>query len=327
MARAEERAASIAEFPITGLARPKTLAQMRAFARWCRSRRIAVLHTTDVYANIFGLPAAWFAGVPVRIGTRREINPGKSTAMIAAQRVAYGFSTHVVANSVAAAARLAEERVGQDKIEVIPNGLALDRFPRRNASARPRRIITVANLRQEKAHDVLLKAARQVLSRCPDAEFWLVGGGVREQALRALAAELGLEGRVRFFGHRDDVPALLAQCDIFALPSRSEAMPNGVLEAMAAGLPVVATRVGGIPELLSPHTGILIPVDDDRALADGITTLIEAPERAAELGRAARQFVTERFSFERMVNSFEQLFESSLSRATAPSPLAHSEIS
>jgi L-malate glycosyltransferase len=325
--RAEAGAAAVAEFPIRGLLRPGTLARMWAFARWCRRHRIAVLHATDIYANIFALPAAWCAGVPVRIANRREINPGKRGAMIALQRASYAFATRVAANSRAAAARLVKERVPASKVEVVGNGLDLSRFQPRAPHGGPR-IITVANLRPEKAHGVLLAAARTVVDRHADAEFWIVGDGVLRTEVRALASRLGLGDRVRFFGHRDDVPELLAQCDIFALPSRSEAMPNGVLEAMAAGLAVVATRVGGIPEVISHgRTGILVPPDQPQALAAALIDLIEQPSRAAALGREARQFVHDRYSFERMVGAFERLYLSALPRAASSTAAAQLELS
>jgi glycosyltransferase involved in cell wall biosynthesis len=313
LGRVEQRAESIEEFPIDGFARPSTIHQMRRFARWCRERDVAVVHTTDLYANIFGLPAAALAGVPVRIGNRRELTMGKSAGLLALQRIGYSFAHRVVANSRAAAARLEYERVSADHISIIPNGVDQHAFEPSTPRAARRRIVTVANLRPEKAHDVLMDAAAIVLTTHPDAEFWCVGGGVLADHLPAEAARRGLGGRVRFLGHRDDVPKMLAEADIFVLPSRSEAMPNGVVEAMAAGLPIVATRVGGIPEVIvDGHTGLLVPPDDAAALSRALLRLIDDPALATSLGRAARHVVEQRFSFDRMVAGFEQLYLSEL---------------
>lgn len=307
--RAEACAASIAEFPIRGFGRPSTVRQMRAFARWCTRNRIAVVHTTDLYTNIFGLPAAALGRVPVRIANRREINPDKTAGLIALQRAAYAFAHRIVANSSAAAERLATERVRRGRVDVVPNGLELDSFEPRDARRGLRRIVTVANLRPEKSHETLLEAAAVVLRSYPDAEFTLVGDGVRKDALIALAARHGVSRRVTFLGHRDDVPQLLRENDIFVLPSRSEAMPNGVIEAMAAEMPVVATAVGGIPEVVSHgRTGRLVPPDDPPALAAALLELMAAPEQAAALGQAARAEVERRFSFDRMVSRFEQIY-------------------
>src|SRR5947209_3591549 len=206
-ARAEEHAVSVTEFPITGFRRAHTFHQMRAFARWCRATDIALVHTLDIYANIFGLPAAATACVPVRIGNRR--------------------------------------------------------------------VITVANLRPEKAHEILIDAAASLVATHPGLEFHVVGDGPRLAELTALAAARGMGDRVRFFGHRDDVPALLRESDIFVLPSRSEAFPNGLIEAMAAGLPVVATAVGGIVELVRHgENGLLVRPGDSRDLANAIQQLV-----------------------------------------------------
>jgi glycosyltransferase involved in cell wall biosynthesis len=326
LSRAERDVASAVEFPITSFRSPSTLGQMRAFAKWCRSTGIAVLHTTDLYANVFGLPAAAAAGVPVRIANRREINPDKSLGLIALQRLAYVFASRVVANSQAAADRLRHERVPARKIGVIPNGIDVGGFAPTASKERLRRIVTVANLRKEKAHEVLLEAAGIVLARHADAEFWIVGGGARYDELTALARRRGVDGRTRFFGHRDDVPALLAESDIFVLPSRSEAFPGGLIEAMAAGLPIVATAVGGNRELVQHRrNGLLVPPDDAQALAAAVVELIESPGNAAAYGRAARGSVENGFSFERMVSAFEDLYRSEFEAVSPLVPCAASQ--
>jgi glycosyltransferase involved in cell wall biosynthesis len=324
--RAAEHAASIAEFPITGFGRAATVVQARRFARWCRERDLAIVHTADLYANIFGLPAAGFAGVPVRIGNRRELNPHRSAAQIAVQRAANGCAHAVVANSQAAARCLAAERVPARRVHVVPNGIDPAAYEPCEHDRPVRRIVTVANLRTEKAHDVLIDAAALVLKRYPDAEFVFAGGGPRRAALEALARLRGVAGQIRFLGHCEDIPRLLAGCDLFVLPSRSEAFPNGVLEAMAAGLPIVATRVGGITELIEhQRTGVLVPPDDVRALAFAILDLVQWRNHARELGRAARRVVETRYSYRRMVEQFERLYVEQLA-VRAPMHAAASEM-
>ena len=123
--RVAERAASVVEFPIQGFARAATVVQMLSFARWCRRERIAVVQTCDLYANIFGLPGAALARVPVRIGSRRELNPDKTPAQIRLQRLAYRSATKVVANSLAARKILETEGLARQSIAVIPNGVDL----------------------------------------------------------------------------------------------------------------------------------------------------------------------------------------------------------
>lgn len=308
-----ERAASVVAFPIRGFGRPSTFVQMARFAAWCRRERIAVVQTCDFYANVFGLPGAMLAGVPVRVGSRRELNPDKSRRQIALQRLAYRCATHVVANSPSAVEILREERVTSPRIALIANGvdLAAHRTPR---AARPvRRVITVANLRPEKSHETLVAAAAILAASCPELRFQVVGDGSRRGELEALARARGVDGVMEFLGHRDDVPGLLAGADIFVLPSRSEAFPNGAIEAMASGLPVIASAVGGLRDLIEAgRTGLLVPPADPEALADAVRSLVRAPERAAALGAAAGDEVRARYAFDRMVAAFDSLYRSAL---------------
>src|SRR5262245_7244264 len=315
LGRVLETAASVAEFPVTTFQSPSALKHMWAFARWCRAVKVAIVHTTELYANIFGLPGAALAAVPVRIGNRREINPDKSPAQIAMQRGSYGFAHKVVANSRAAAGRLCLERVPARKIAVIPNGLDFDTV--RPCAHRPRlrKVTMVANLRSEKGHGVLIDAAVMVLRRYPDAQFECVGNGPELNALVTRAERLGILHAFTFLGHRDDVGARLAEADIFVLPSRSEAFPNAVLEAMAAGLPIVASGVGGILELIDTgRTGLLVPPGEPQPLADALCRLIANPALAARLGEAARDEARAHYSFDRMVASFDSLYIAELAR-------------
>jgi len=308
-----ESCAPVTEFPIKGFARPGTLARAASFARWCRANRLAVVQTCDLYANTFALPAAALAGTHVRIGSRRELNPDKSAGQAALQRQAYRWARAVVANSRAAARQLASEGVAAERIQIIPNGVDLDHYTPRSSAKPLSTILTVGNLRAEKGHEVLLEAAARVLLAHPHLRFQMVGDGPRRAELEALAARLCIADRVSFLGHREDVPALLASADAFVLPSRSEAFPNSAIEAMAAGLPVVASAVGGLLDLIEPGaTGLLVEPNNAVALADAIGSLVRSPEYAAALGAAAREEVTQRYSFDRMVRAFENLYLSQL---------------
>lgn len=323
--RAERAARSVEEFRIAGFARASTAAALSRFVRWCRSRRLALLHTCDFYANVFGLAGGTLARVPVRIANRRELNPDKSAGQIALQRLAYLGAHCIVANSDAAAERLLAERVPHARIRVIPNGI--DATAYRPAHRRAfHRITMVAKLRREKAHEVLIEAAARLAPRFRGLQFQLAGNGPREAELRALVRTRGLDREFTFMGHREDIPALLESSDIFVLPSRSEAFPNGVLEAMAAGLPVVTTCVGGLRELVDHgRTGLLVQPDDPRALADAIASLVENPDRAMEIGRAARRHVEARYAFDHMVGRFEHLYLTELAARGVAVPVAERE--
>jgi glycosyltransferase involved in cell wall biosynthesis len=313
--RVAEVAVSTPEFPVDSFRRPRVAGHLWNFARWCRKTRIAVVHTTELYSNIFGLTGAALANVPVRIGSRREINPDKTASQIAMQRAAYACAHKVVANSHAAADRLRFERVPEHKVAVVPNGLDFTRVETRPRRLRLRKIVVVANLRPEKGHDILMDAAPEILRRRPDVQFEFVGGGPELETLVARAEAGRLTDAFTFLGHRDDVPAILADADVFVLPSRSEAFPNAVLEAMAAGLPIVASGVGGIVELIDDNrTGLLVPPGDPRALADRLCRMLEQPDLASRLGDAAREEACARYSFDRMVHAFEHLYMTELTR-------------
>jgi glycosyltransferase involved in cell wall biosynthesis len=320
----------ITEFRITSLKSVGTFRQILRFAWWLRAHDIHVVQACDFYANVFALPGAALAGVPVRLGARRDVfMPERTPGQQHLQRLAYRLAHRVVANSDAAVRRLVDEGVAASRIVHIANGIDFTAFaavsgagPSHAASSGRRVITTVANLRPGKGHDVLLKAAARVLRRIPDVQFRIVGDGPRRQELEQQAAALRISAQVSFLGHRDDVPAVLRQSDIFAFPSFMEASPNALIEAMAAGLPIVATRVGGIPEVIEhERTGVLVPPGDDRALAAGIVRLIDRPELALRVGESARRLVQARFSFERMVGEFQELFVRELSARVAPEVL------
>jgi L-malate glycosyltransferase len=325
LARAAERA-PVDEFPLRGFARPGAIRCARQFARWCRDHGILVLQTCDFYANVIGLLGGAWARVPVRIGSRREINAGKTAAQMRLQRFAFSLAHKIVANCTAAANALEHEGVPAERIEIIRNGLDLSAIaPRPNRNGARRTIVTVANLRAEKRHEVLLSAMRIVAAQQPAARLIIVGDGPRRRALQALTVDWGLTGAVQFVGHQDDVGAALTAADIFALASSTEASPNALIEAMAAGLPAVATAAGGVPELVAHgETGLLVPVEDAAAFARALLQLMDEPAHAERLGAAARRRAVERHSFDRMTQAFEELYLSQLearSRLAGRSPL------
>lgn len=309
----------IACFPIHGFRRPDTARQLVRFARWCRARKIAVMHSWEIYSNAFGLPGAALAAVPVRIGSRRGL--GGPAAVRRLQRVAYRAAHRIVANSRAAAAQLMADGVPEERIALIPNGIDLSLYGAREYPSRPRRIVMVACLREEKRIDVLVAAAPRVLARHPDAGFTIVGDGPCRAKLVSLVDDARLADHVTFLGHRDDVPDVLAQADVLVLPSQSEAFPNAIIEGMAAGLPVVATRVGGIPELVvEGQTGRLVPPGDPAALAGALIDVLDSPGRAAAWGREGRAIVERTYSFDRMVEQLETLYETEMERSPVRRP-------
>lgn len=326
----EERAQSIAAFPIRRFHSAMALRQAACFRRWCRERSIAIVQTSDLYANIFALPAAAAGGVPVRVGSRRGMNAERGPAHLALQRLAYSSAHRIVANSLAAARRLRHEGVGRQRILMIPNGIDPRDFaaiPALDGLRTPRVVVSVGGLRAEKGHRVLIEAAPSVVARHPEVEFRLVGEGPEEARLRRMADERGIGGAVRFLGYTRNVAASLEQAGVFVLPSLTEAFPNALMEAMAAGRAVVASDVGGVGELVEDNaTGLLVPPADPAKLAAAISRLLDDAELARKLGRRARAEVSDRYSFERMVSAFEDLYRAELGRVAAgrgwPAPAA-----
>jgi len=312
--RVAELGDAITSFPIHGFRRPETGRQLLRFAQWCRRNRIAVLHSWEIYSNVFALPGAALAGVPLRIGSRRGL--GGPPAVRRLQNLACRTAHRMVANSRAAAEQLISQGIRAHRIDIVPNGIDLTLFPQRNLWRPARRITMVACLRAGKRIDVLIAAAPRILARHPDIEIQIVGDGPCREKLVALARSTGVSPHVQFMGHRDDVPAILTTSDLFVLPSASEASPNVVLEAMAAGLPVVASRVGGIPEIVDDGvTGHLVPPSDPDALAAAILDVLDHPNRGAAFGQAGRRRIAREYSFDRMVAQFESLY---LTGSTSP---------
>jgi glycosyltransferase involved in cell wall biosynthesis len=308
--RVERAAASVSEFPLRSFRHRSTLTQLIRFVRWCRTHRIAVLQACDFYANVFGLIGGTLARVPLRIASRRDILlPQRTSGQRRLQRLVYRLAHRVVANSEAAADQLRQEGVPDPALIVVPNGIDLARYEPAPLRTEPRIVTTVANLRGEKGHDVLLRAAAIVTAQAPEVRFRIVGDGPMRSRLSSIAVELGIAHVVEFLGHQEDVPEVLRDSDVFVLPSRTEAFPNALVEAMAAGLPVVASDTGGIPELVThDRNGLLVPVGDHTLMAAAILSVLRDRSRAGALASAARQTIEARYSFHRMVQSFESLY-------------------
>lgn len=191
-----------------------------------------------------------------------------------------------------------------------------DPFPRLTAADHPKPpvILTSARLTEQKGHTYLLDAAAEV----PQALFLVAGDGPTRSTLEEKARRLGISDRVRFLGFRSDIPALLASCDVFVLPSLYEGFPLAVLEALAAGKPVVATSAGGVAEIIRDgRTGLLVPPADPTALAHAIRRILKEPLRARTMAEAGRRLVRLHYSVESMVQSVSALYDQLLLKSEA----------
>jgi glycosyltransferase involved in cell wall biosynthesis len=175
-----------------------------------------------------------------------------------------------------------------------------------------------------KTHSGFLRIAARIHQQLPDVEFLLAGDGPLRQEIEEEARTLGLGARVVFLGDRRDIPAVLASMDVAVLTSDSEGLSNVILEAMAAGLPVVAYDVGGNPEVVSQQRGALVPVGDEAGFANAVQRIIAESSSSwrQQLGLEARRFVEENFTLERVRNRYQELYTTLLRKKGRGGPAA-----
>jgi glycosyltransferase involved in cell wall biosynthesis len=295
-----------------------------------RENKIDVIHTQDFYSNIFGMIGATLAGVQARIAFKGETDFSRTPKQRFAERCAFRLAHAVIANSEAVRNLMVREGVAATKLVTIYNGIdPLRVAPRPDLSSEKmlgdlglphkpaRRFVTiVANIQHPvKDHPMFLRAARKVRDAVPDAAFVIAGQGQLKQSLQTYAAELRLTEDVFFIGRCDRVGDLLGLSEIGVLSSKAEGFSNSILEYMAAGLPVVATDVGGAREVVCEgETGHLVASGDDVAMGEKIISLLQEPERARSMGERGRQVVTERFSWETRVSVLRHFYEQLLTR-------------
>lgn len=289
---------------------------VRQLNRYLREQQPELIQTFLFHANVIGAYSGWRLKVPHIVQGMRVADRSAWRMMMERTTARWVDRVVCVSQSVATFAR-SEAGIEDRKLCVIPNGIDMSAFSSQHSIdvAPPglpsgRRMITVVGrLHPQKGIDRLLQIAPRFLQAVPDADLVIVGQGPEEGALRQLAESTNILSRVHFLGWRGDVPQILRYSSLLVLPSRWEGMPNAVLEAMAAGLPVVATEVEGLSELLGAAAALqLVPLEDDGLLADRIATLLQDPRQAQELGRLNRVRVESDFSLKRMVQSYEQLY-------------------
>ena len=313
-------------------------AALTALVRLLRDRAPAIVQSHGARSNVYTRIAARLARVPVVLSTVHnslfdyEVSTLRRHLYVAAERWTSGWSDRVVAVADAVARDLVQ-RYGlpAGRVVTVKNGIDADAFrPRRPAAAvraelglgpEDRPIGVAARMTAQKGHVHLLGALPDIAARVPGLACVLIGDGPLRGELEALARALGVAGRCRFVGARADVADLVAALEIVALPSRSEGLPFALLEAMALGRPVVATSVGGNPEVVEDgRTGWLVPPGDAGALARAILGLLEDPEAARAMGARGAARVRAEFSLARMVGALETLYATLLA---ARSPGVH----
>jgi glycosyltransferase involved in cell wall biosynthesis len=280
------------------------------------TRDIDALLPFTVVPNIWGRVLGRLARVPVIVGNCR----GGGAPRRQHERWFWPLAHHIVCNCRAVERVLREDcGVPEARLITIPNGVDAAYFqPGTGPDAGPPRVLCVARMAPDKDHDTLLAAFRLTARALPAAELWLLGDGPRLGEVRELAGRLLPEGRVKFLPPREDLRPLLHQASLLVLSSKTEALPNVVLEAMAAGLPVVATRVGGVPELVVPgRTGWLVDPGDPPGLAAALSRVLADPDGRRALGREGRARACREFSLEAMAHRYESVLARLLTPAGA----------
>jgi glycosyltransferase involved in cell wall biosynthesis len=327
---------SVPEFPLTSFYNANAAKQLMRLRDWMIRKQAHILHAHDFYAGLLGAAAARLAGIRV-IACQRHMRLSDRRVHEWGTRLTHRLAHRVLVNSEAIRDHLlAGGHIAPEKLVVIRNGLsdAAERTVLNNYGRSKRRaallrelnldegaklIGIVARLQPVKGHRYFIEAAGQIAAVEPNAHFLLVGDGVLRREIEEQAARLGLSDRTHLLGDRNDAALIAAGFDIAVSSSLSEGLPNAVMEAMAAGAPVVATAVGGTTELIiDDATGFLAPPADADALARRILDALRNPEWSARIAAQGRRRVLCHFSMRSMVESVERLYdELNLSRRAA----------
>ena len=313
--------------PVDVIEEPDDEAAVRELAAWLRTNEIDLVHAHMYRAEVVGTRAAVAAGTPVIMATvpSSRVRSAEDVAALAALTPAMD---RLIVPSESIQAKVAGEGRGGARFAVIPNGVDLERFatPPPPCGFRAEFGVpadgplfgVVARLEPEKGHHHLLEAWPRVAQEVPDARLAIVGEGSEEEALRAQVSAMPASARSRviFAGRREDVSAITAELSVAVLPSLREAQGISLLEAMARRVAVVASDMGGIPEVVTDGVdGLLVPPASPGAIAEAMIRLACAPELREQLGAAGYATVRDRFSIEAQVRRIQDVYDEELQRS------------
>ncbi|GAB4144348.1 MAG: glycosyltransferase [Planctomycetaceae bacterium] len=293
-------------------------------ARLLRRFRPAILQTFLYHANIVGRLAGWIARVPNIVSGIRVAEKRSRFRLWMDRWTEWLVKQHVCVSEDVAQFSIERGGLSPDKIRTIPNGVDYEHFSKATPAdlqrfgipPDSRTVISVGRLDPQKNPQLILEAFQPVVNAVRNAHLLFVGSGILEKQLREQASQLGLENHVHFAGTVPDVAPLLKASDCFVLASRWEGMPNAVLEAMAAGIPVVCTRVEGVRDLVvEGKTGLLIPQENRQQLAESMLEILQNPQRAADLAREAQTLVFKDYTWGISVKNYQVLYEELLEKA------------
>jgi L-malate glycosyltransferase len=300
------------QIPLVRLSRTSKVTPLSLVNLWRRLTQDKI----DLFMTLTALPNIWGRLLGKLAGTRIIGNVRGNTPNRQHEKWLWPLTSRLICNNKKLEKLLVQNyHIPPEHITMIYNGVDTDFFrpPAGNGNAPNPRILSIGRLSPDKDQETLIEAFRLVLQDHPNAELWLVGDGPRRQYLEQRLQQLLPPRRATLIPGQADIRPFLQQADLFVLSSVTEALPNVVLEAMAAGLPVVATNVGGLPELVLPgKTGWLVPPGDPARLAEAMGQLLADGDRRRDFGLAGRERVERNFSFDRMVGRHEALFDACL---------------
>jgi glycosyltransferase involved in cell wall biosynthesis len=317
----------VTEFPLTSFYNANAFRQFRRLRSWMVREEVDILHAHDFYAGVLGVIAAQGTGVKT-IASQRHLRPSDRHVHICAERLINRLAHRVLVNSEAIRTQILMTRnVSPDKIVLIKNALRLpEQVPALDA-AHDRLCLElglktnvmivgmVAKLRPEKGHCFFIDAARRIAHSIDDIHFVLVGDGPLRHEIELQAKQSGIGDRVHLLGDRLDAAGLCAGFDVAVLASLREGFPNVILEAMGAGVPVVATAVGGVPEMIQHGTtGYLVPPADAEALAQQIAFALQDRTGRWSIAERGRRFVIDSFGAKKMVQAVQGLYDELMER-------------
>lgn len=294
------------DYPLT--ARGK-LARVSQLSHFLKGRNYDVLHTHNAYPHFYGSLAGRRAKIPAIIHTRHGRRFGETFN----ERLQFALASRIADRVVPVSDDTGKrcKQIGwltDGKVTRIWNGIDVDRFvfigPADDLTA-----ITVSRLSPEKDLITMLEAVKLVIDTLPEFRLMIVGDGPERTKLEQKTAELHLEPYVQFLGERNDIPSLLSQAGFYISSSLTEGISLTLLEAMSVGLPIVATAVGGNPEIVKqPDTGTLVPAADPAQLADAILAMCQQKADWQQMGQQARQRVEQHFNIQTMIHDYETLY-------------------
>jgi glycosyltransferase involved in cell wall biosynthesis len=295
------------------------VAAWRPLVRLLRSGKVQVIHGHMLGSNVWAVVLGRLTRVPVVVAHEHswDFSGSRRRRFLDRHLIARGSDVLIACSSEDRRRMIEIEGIAPRDVLLVPNGIAArapspSRDVRRELGiARDAPVVgSVGTLRAEKRFDVLVRAAAELVARRPGVRVLIAGDGPERARLEGLVAELGLSRSVRLLGARDDVPDVLAALDVAVTCSDFEGTPLSVLEYMEAALPVVATRVGGLPHMLEDGVhGLLVPRRDPAALAEALDTLLGDPARRRAMGAAGRERRRAEFDLDVMVARVEELYE------------------